>query len=133
MSRVPSERVVVPSLGSLVSTGSLRPVCQEPSLRRCPIGGIPSLGELWTFFFRSLLEGGDAQLILSWCLKKEMGLWLWGLFVRVRGTPVGGKARARAPSSLPALGCGLFPGPSSSWGPTAVALDTPTPCLARCV
>lgn len=73
MPQVPSERVMVPPLGSLVSTGSLRPVCQEPSL-----GGIPSLGELGTFF-RSLLEGGDARLLLSWCLKKETGLWLWGL------------------------------------------------------
>lgn len=62
MSRVPSERVVVPSLGSLVSTGSLRPVCQEPSLRRCPIGGIPSLGELWTFFLGPSLREGMPSL-----------------------------------------------------------------------
>lgn len=62
MSRVPSERVVVPSLGSLVSTGSLRPVCQEPSLRRCPIGGIPSLGELWTFFLGPSFREGMPSL-----------------------------------------------------------------------
>lgn len=42
------------------------------------LGGIPSLGELRTFF-RSLLEGGDARLMASWNLKKEMGLRLWGL------------------------------------------------------
>lgn len=49
MSRVPSERVMVPPLGSLVSTGSLRPV-SGAQLEEVPSVGIPSLGELRTFF-----------------------------------------------------------------------------------
>lgn len=78
MSGVPSTKgdVVLP-LGSLVSTGSLRPVCWEPSLRR----GTPIWGKflLWGScgpFFRLLSEewGGLAYIRLAGGLQREMGL-----------------------------------------------------------
>lgn len=65
MSGVPSARGdMVPSVGSLVSTGSLRPISRESSLRKgVPFGGKSYLGGAVDFFLGPSLREGEAQPI----------------------------------------------------------------------